>query len=147
MALLAISLQFTLGHKRQHIRTPGAEILETKKSIRSPQGLSPRRPWLTDNVYWPQMGLRVTPASGRSEQGRQLLKVQLTATFLQSAKFRFRNGRKVNPASGHLHILGHMPMARKSLPALRTPWCAYCKNDRRIRNNKNESFWKCRRVG
>ena len=62
-------LQSALGHKRHHIRTPGAEILETKKSIRSPQGLSPRRPWLTNNVFWPQMGLRVTPASGRSEQG------------------------------------------------------------------------------
>ena len=53
-----------------------------------------------------------------------LKQVQLTATFLQSEKIRFRNGRKVRPASGHLHILGQMPMARKSLPALRKPWCA-----------------------
>ena len=69
-----------------------------------------------------------------------LKQVQLTATFLQSTKFMFRNRRKVNPALGHLHILGHMPMARKSLPALRTPRCASCQNDRRIRKNKKRIF-------
>ena len=72
-----------------------------------------------------------------------LKQVQLTATFLQSTKFMFRNRRKVNPALGHLHIVGHMPMARNTLPALNTPWCVSCQKDRRIRKNKNESFWKC----